>query len=132
MLIRFIGPRTQRRLWGPHVFERQNGYVQEVPAATAAEMLTHPRGDFALDEGDRLAGVVGAEAAMLLALEGIGDFEELAAVNAAEHKRLARALGVTRREFGNWMQAGMAALAVEVAEPSVWDSPNGEGLEKHG
>jgi hypothetical protein len=111
MLIRFIGPRTRRRLWGPYVFERENGYVQEVSAETAAAMLTHPGNDFAVADEDGLAQTAGLAMAELLALEGIGDVEALASVNVAQQKRLARALGVTRREMGTWMQAGMMAMA---------------------
>ncbi len=117
MLIRFIGPRTRRRLWGPYVFERENGYEQEVDAATAAEMLTHPRNDFEVAVTDGLAQAAGVAMAELLALEGIGDVEALASVNVAEQKRLARALGVTRREMGTWMQTGMVAMAQRVEAP---------------
>jgi len=67
MLIEFIGPKTRRRLWGPYVFERQNGYVQEVDAATAAGMLTDPKGEFAVADEDGLARVAGVGNAELLA-----------------------------------------------------------------
>jgi len=113
MLIEFIGPKTRRRLWGPYVFERQNGYVQEVDAATAAGMLTDPKGEFAVADEDGLARVAGVGNAELLALEGVGDPVALAGVNVAEQKRLARALGVTRRELATWMQAGMGRAAAE-------------------
>lgn len=45
--VRYVGG-AQVRVIGKYRWEAGNGYVQKVPAALAAELMTYPRPDFEL------------------------------------------------------------------------------------
>lgn len=118
MLIRFTGPRTRRRLWGPYEFSRFEGMVQEVDAETAAAMLTHPGDEFEVDEGELLLLLEGVDANMagLLAFEGIGSAADMAGLTTREAARVARALGrdVTRKMVEDWVNEAQGIDEVDL------------------
>lgn len=138
MLIAFVGPKTTRRLWpgqGGRVYEfsRWTGFSQEVESAEdCAQMLTHPRGEFAVDDDEPLlAAGMDADHAGLLALNGIANIEALAELDAAEASRLAKELRVKRTVVERWM-AGATKWMVDVGRWSRQMAEELGGLEKRG
>ena len=128
MLIRFAGPKTRRRLWGPYVFSRVDGMVQDVDDVSAAAMLTHPGDQFEVDGAEPLLGLRGVDENMagLLAFEGIGCVQDVAGLSRTKAGRLGKAVGVTRVVAQGWIEEARAM--VESGEAAVPEM----GLEKRG
>lgn len=138
MLIAFVGPKTTRRLWpgqGGRLYEfsRWTGFSQEIESAEdAAQMLTHPRGEFAVDAREPLLATgMDAEHAGLLALAGVANIEALAGLDAAEASALAKELGVKRPVVERWMAASVRWM-VDVGRWSRQMAEELGGLEKRG
>lgn len=121
MLIRFAGPMTRRRIYGPYVFGRVDGMVQEVDAETAAGMLTHPGDQFEVDGAEPLLRLPGMDAgtAGLLAFEGIGCVKDVAELTAKMAGRVAKAVGVTREVARGWVDEARALVESGEAEAEL-------------
>lgn len=136
MLIRFAGPMTRRRLWGPYVFSRFEGMVQDVDAETAAAMLTHPGDQFEVDKREPLLGLkeVNAEMVGLLAFEGIRGIEDMAGLTRRGAGQLAKALGreITRSLVRKWVDEAIWMLENREAELLELADLVGQGLDKRG
>jgi len=139
MLIRFAGPMTKRRIYGPYVFGRLDGMVQEVDAETAAGMLTHPGDQFEVDKREPLLGLkeVNAEVVGLLAFEGIRGVEDMAGLTTREAGKLAKALGreITREQVKGWVEEARWLLEnreAELLELAELVGGTEQGLEKRG
>jgi hypothetical protein len=94
MRIRFIGARVTRRLVGQYEWSAATGFLQDVDAVTAAELLTAPGDAFAVDESEPLLALSGLDAhrAGELALAGIGSIAGLTTLGSQGIKGLAGAL----------------------------------------
>jgi len=94
MLIRYIGARVTRRLVGQYEWSVTTGFVQDVDAATAVELLTEPGGAFVVDQSEPLLALSGVDAGRVgeLALAGVGGLADLAALSSSGTKALAKAL----------------------------------------
>ena len=130
MLIRFAGPMTRRRLWGPYVFSRFEGMVKDVDAETAAAMLTHPGDQFEVDGAEPLLKLAGVDAEVvgLLAFEGIGCVGEIAELSRTKAGRLGKAVGVTRVVAQGWIEEAQAMVESGEAEAELLEL----GLVKRG
>lgn len=94
MLIRYIGARVTRRLVGQHEWSASTGFVQDVDAAMAAELLTAPGSAFVVDTSEPLLTLSGLDAHRVaeLALAGIGSVADLTTLGSQGIKGLAGAL----------------------------------------
>ena len=130
MLIRFAGPMTRRRIWGPYVFSRVEGMVQEVDDVSAAGMLTHPGDQFEVDGAEPLLKLTGVDADVvgLLAFEGIGSVKDVAKLSRTKAARLAKAVEVTRTVAQGWIGEAQAMVESGEAEAELLEL----GLEKRG
>jgi len=91
MRIRWNGPRVVRRVVGPHRWGVGAGWVHDVEAGLAAELLTEPGGAFAVDCSEpivRLLGVEPAEAG-LMTLAGVGGIADVAVLDKDGMRRVA-------------------------------------------
>jgi len=106
MLIRFIGPAHKQRMLAGYEWSRVAGFVQDVPAALAVVCLLQPGEQFGIDEAEELLSIEGIDVdrAGALTLAGVGSVVDLAGLNAAQQKVVAREVGVSRREVGRWMR----------------------------
>ena len=127
MLIRFAGPMTRRRLYGPYVFGRVDGMVQEVDAQTAAGMLTHPGDQFEVDGAEPLLKLTGVDADVvgLLAFEGIGSVKDVAELSRTKAGRLTKAVGTPRKVAQGWIAEAQAMVEsgeadAEIEEPGLY------------
>ena len=112
------------------MFSRFEGLVQEVDAETAAGMLTHPGDEFEVDEREPLLRLPGVDANMvgLLAFEGFGCVSEVAALSGTKARRLAKAVGVTRKVAQVWVEEAREMISEGTAEAQLVEL----GLVKRG
>lgn len=122
MRIRYVGLAGLRVL-GAYRWEPKNGYVTEVDAQTAAELLTYPRPDFVLDTDEPLTTIdgIGPQRAVELALAGVGSIADLAGLDEAGMERLAQAIAASEEQVTGWVAAARIWV-VEHAAQAVTDS----------
>lgn len=109
MRIRFVGPGAGGvtiRLVGVYRWAPDTGYVADVDADTAAELLTQPRNEFVVDSDDPLLSIsgIGSQRAAELALAGIGSMADLAALNSDEIERLAAQIFGSKKQVWAWVR----------------------------
>lgn len=106
MKIRYVGPSTIRVI-EPYRWDKANGHVVDVAEPeTVADLLTHPPGDFALDETDPLVQFVGdIDRAGTLALHGITEPAHLATLDKTTIKKLITELGVSEQQLRGWTKS---------------------------
>lgn len=105
--------------------------AQDVDAEMAAGMLTHPGDQFEVDGAEPLLKLRGvdAERAGLLAFEGIGCVQDVAALTVTrDAMRLAKAVGVTRRTAQDWVREARRMVESGEAEAELLEL----GLVKRG
>ena len=85
MLIRFVGPGHHVRVVGEFEWGRKAGWVQDVPAELAANLLTTPGEQFEVADEEPMLEYMSKDDAGLLAINGIGSLEEYRAVVAGRH-----------------------------------------------
>ena len=118
MLIRFAGPAHGRRVWpGGPVFGQAEGLVHEVDGETAALMLMTPGERFVIDDAEPLLGLMTADEAGLLTLEGIGSVAELAALEDIE--ALAKGMGMSTGSVEEWIERARAAADAPADRPVI-------------
>jgi len=118
MLIRYTGSRIKRRIVGHHEWSAVTGWVQDVAAALAAELLTGS--GFEVDPGEPLLTLAGVNAdnAGELALAGVGSLADLAGLSAIEIKRLARALPwASESKIKSWCRQAKGITAEPEPKP---------------
>lgn len=105
MRIIFTGPKLVRRLVGDYEWSTATGFVQEVDAATAAELLTSPEGRFAPAPDEPLLALpgVGEQRIGELALAGIGHVDDLAALDDEGIRSLADKLWASAKQIEKWV-----------------------------
>lgn len=115
MRIRFTGPRFVRRLVGPYEWSKATGFVQDVDARTAAELLTAPEGRFVLDNDEDLLALdgIGPQRAAELALAGIGSLADLTALDRDGERRLAEAVWASTRQIRKWVRSAREQLGLD-------------------
>lgn len=115
MRIGFVGARVVRRLVGGYEWSEATGFVQEVDAGTAAELLTMPGGKFVVWPMEALLSLrgLGPQEAVGLAMAGIGGMDELAAVDEEGIKRLAGEGWASRRSIKRWVEMARKRLSLE-------------------
>lgn len=96
-----LGPRLVNDL----VWKQENGFLQDVTDANVVlTLILHPPNDFAVDQSDPLAQLVGMDVAALLAIEGIISPADLAGVRPGEVKALAQQIGVSSKQLLGWIK----------------------------
>jgi len=92
-----------RRMAAGYCWSAENGFVQDVDAGMAANLLTLPGQDFVVDAGEplrQIGGLPGLE--VELALAGIGSLAELAGLDRNEAGRLAQVMQVAPAVVRGW------------------------------
>ena len=111
---------------GAYRWAQDTGYVADVDADTAAELLTQPRNEFVVDSDDPLLSIrgIGPQRAAELALAGIGSMDDLAALNPDEIERLAAQIFGSKKQVWAWVRqvkkrlsAGRTDLEKNESEP---------------
>jgi hypothetical protein len=116
MKIRFTGPTVVRRIVGPYEWSTETGFVQDVDADMAAQLLTDPSDRFVLDADEPLLALdgVGPQRAAELALAGIGGLSNLAELDKAGEKRLADAVWASAKQIRKWVSSARERLGIQV------------------
>jgi hypothetical protein len=114
MLIRFTGPSVIRRVVGPYEWGQHNGYVQDVPADMAANLLTMPGDAFTVDRADPLAQtapipVVDADFAAL-AMAGVAYAIDLATLTEEGLTHVSLSAGLNLALVSEWAQIARSFL----------------------
>jgi hypothetical protein len=108
--------------------------AQEIDDLDAVvDLLTYPREQFVVDGDEPLLLVDGIEArtAAMLALEGIGDLEALAALDREGVEKLSGAIWVSKRQIAGWVRQARKLLDLIVetgqdeAGPASTQEPGG-------
>ena len=112
MRIRFAGPQVVRRVVGQYEWSRETGFVQDVDAATAAELLTCPGEDFVPDRDEPLLSLdgVGMQRLAELALAGIGNLADMADLNDEGIERLAESIWASEDQVRRWVEQAREIL----------------------
>jgi len=111
-----------RRAAVGYCWTAENGFVQDVDAGTAANLLTLPGQDFVVDAGEplrQIGGLPGLE--VELALAGIGSLAELAGLDRNEAGRLAQAMQVAPAVVRGWI--GEARRLCDLAQNQAVSEP---------
>ena len=116
MKIRFTGPTVVRRIIGPYEWSTETGFVQDVDADMAAQLLTDPSDRFVLDADEPLLALdgVGPQRAAELALAGIGYLSNLAELDKAGEKRLADAVWASGKQSRKWVSSARDRVGIQV------------------
>jgi hypothetical protein len=89
------------RIVGDHRWDKTNGWVVDVDdEETLGNLLTHE--GFALDDADPLAALVGAPAAVALAVAGVPTVEGLGKLSKTAIERVAKETGRDAEQITTW------------------------------
>lgn len=116
MRIKYTG--SGRRVLGGYVWEEANGYVVDVDAETAANLLTYPRPGFVVAPDEPLLALEGADPENLavLALAGVASVTELARLSKARQKRVAEETGLSPDGLQVWVEIARDLVGVGTDE----------------
>lgn len=116
MRIQYTG--SGRRVLGGYVWEEANGYVVDVDAETAANLLTYPRPGFAVAPDEPLLALEGANPENLsaLVLAGVANVAELAGLSKARQKRVAEETGLSPDGLKAWVEIAREMTGAETDE----------------
>jgi hypothetical protein len=107
MKLEFTGKRHIRRIVGEVEWSAKAGWVQEVPAELAAELLTSPEARFKVSDSDPsrdLKGITEDEivALILAGIESVGALREL---DDEGITRLSEETRISRKKISVWAEA---------------------------
>jgi predicted flap endonuclease-1-like 5' DNA nuclease len=104
MKIEFVKPGPVRRLVENYEWSALAGWVQDIPAQLAAELLTAPQGEFKISADEPLLEVqgIGPARALELAVAGIGTVTDLAGLDTAGIKRVAEETRASSKQVRDW------------------------------
>jgi predicted flap endonuclease-1-like 5' DNA nuclease len=118
MKIEFLKRGPVRRLVGSHEWSDKAGWVQDIPAQLAAELLTAPQGEFKISADEPLLEIqgIGPARALELAVAGIGTVMDLAGLDTAGIKRIAAETRASVQQVRDWAAQARQMTKINTVE----------------